>query len=249
MHITAKQVVPIPSATVVLVRDARNGPEVFLALRKKNAAFGASYVFPGGGIDPVDKNFESNVTDNENKVINDYLDLKTGGFEYFSAAIRELFEEAGILLVLNNKKQFPEHLNLQQYRDLIYSKRLCWNDFIDENSLNLDHNKLVYFSYWVTPLYLSRRYTTRFFITEIPAKQEASHCGKELIDSRWITAKEALIARRKKEINIPYPTAITLMQIRRFGRVSEILAWAKNRSIVGVPCYFPELTETERQDI
>ena len=249
MHITAKQVVPIPSATVVLVRDARNGPEVFLALRKKNAAFGASYVFPGGSIDPVDKNFESNVTDNENKVINDYLDLKTGGFEYFSAAIRELFEEAGILLVLNNKKQFPEHLNLQQYRDLIYSKRLCWNDFIEENSLHLDHNKLIYFSYWVTPLYLSRRYTTRFFITEIPTKQEASHCGKELIDSRWITAKEALIARRKKEINIPYPTAITLMQIRRFGRVSEILAWAKNRSIVGVPCYFPELTETERQEI
>ena len=249
MHITAKQVVPIPSATVVLVRDARNGPEVFLALRKKNAAFGASYVFPGGGIDPVDKNFESNITDNENKVINDYLDLKTGGFEYFSAAIRELFEEAGILLVLDDKKQFPEHLNLQQYRDLIYSKRLCWNDFIDENSLHLDHNKLVYFSYWVTPLYLSRRYTTRFFITEIPAKQEASHCGKELIDSRWITAKEALIARRKKEINIPYPTAITLMQIRRFDRVSEILAWAKNRSIVGVPCYFPELTETERQEI
>ena len=249
MQITAKQVVPIPSATVVLVRDALNGPEVFLALRKKNAAFGASYVFPGGGIDPVDKNFESNISDKENRIINDYLNLKTGGYEYFSAAIRELFEEAGILLVLNDKKQFPEHLNLKQYRDLIYSKALCWNDFLKDNSLHLDHKKLIYFSYWVTPLYLSRRYTTRFFITEIPVKQEASHCGKELIDSCWITAKEALIARRKKEINIPYPTAITLMQIRRFDCVNEILEWAKNRSILGVPCYFPELTETERQEI
>ena len=73
----------------------------------------------------------------------------------------------------------------------------------------------------------------------------ASHCCNELIDSCWLTPKEALLARRKKEINIPHPTAITLMQIRELSGVKEILAWAKQKNNFGIPCYFPELTSSE----
>ena len=56
---------------------------------------------------------------------------------------------------------------------------------------------------------------------------------------------DAFIARRKKEINIPHPTAITLMQIRDFKSVKEILEWAKIKFNEGIPCYFPELTASE----
>ena len=245
MEITDKFIEPLPSATVLLIRDSAKGPEVLLVLRRKEAVFGSSYAFPGGVIDPVDQLAEHYLKKAEKASINRQLEVRSGGFSYFSAAIRELFEEAGILYAVSKDGNFPGHLNLDTIRNQLNMKTLCWDQFLKENQLHLNYKELIYFAFWITPLYLSKRFTTRFFLAEIPSKQVASHCGNELIDSCWLTPKEALLARRKKEINIPHPTAITLMQIRELSGVKEILAWAKQKNNFGIPCYFPELTSSE----
>lgn len=249
MEITDKFIEPLPSATVLLIRDAEKGPEVLLVLRRKETVFGANYVFPGGGVDPVDEMAEHYLNKEEKVFINRQFAVSSGGFAYYSAAIRELFEEAGILYAVSSDGTFPDHLDLDQIRNQLNMKSLCWDQFLKENQLRLNYQQLIYFAFWITPLYLSRRFTTRFFLAEIPRKQVASHCGNELIDSCWLSPKEALLARRKKEINIPHPTAITLMQIREFISTEEILAWAKQKNDLGVPCYFPELTSSEREGI
>ncbi len=245
MKITDKFVEPLPSATVLLARDAEDGPEVLLLLRRKKASFGSSYVFPGGMVDKTDIILEADLDIDLRKTINQKLDLLSGGYSYYSAAIRELFEEAGVLLVVDIDGEFPSYLDIEGYRNQLNTGKINWDKFLDDNQLSLDYSNLTYFAFWVTPLNLSRRFSTRFFISAMPSNQTASHCGNELIDSRWMPPRDALIARRKKEINIPHPTAITLMQIRDFNSVKEILEWAKIKFNKGVPCYFPELTASE----
>lgn len=245
MKITDKFIEPSPSATVLLIRDSSSGPEVFLVLRRKEASFGASYVFPGGVIDPVDNSINEYFDDRAKNLIDKQLDLSSDGFSYLSAAIRELFEEAGILYAKSDKGELPKPHELQLFRDQLNSKSLSWSQFLKENKLRLCHKDLIYFAFWITPLYLSRRYTTRFFCAKLPKNQIASHCGNELINSCWLSPKEALLARRKKDISIPHPTAITLMQIRGFANANEIIEWARQKLTLGVPCYFPELTTSE----
>jgi len=218
---------------------------VFLLLRRKEASFGSSYVFPGGVVDKTDLTLEVDIDINQRKTINKNLDLLSGGYSYYSAAIRELFEEAGVLLALDIDGEFPSYLDVEGYRNRLNMKEISWDKFLDDNQLSLDCSNLTYFAFWITPLNLSPRFSTRFFISAIPSNQTASHCGNELIDSRWMSPRDALIARRKKEINIPYPTAVTLMQIRDFNSVKKILEWAKIKLNEGVPCYFPELTASE----
>jgi len=245
MKITDKFVEPLPSATVLLVRDTEDGPEVLLLLRRKKASFGSSYVFPGGVVDKTDITLEVDLDIDQRKTINKKLDLSSGGYSYYSAAIRELFEEAGVLLAVDIDGEFPSYLNIEGYRNQLNMGKISWDKFLGDNQLSLNCGQLAYFAFWITPLYLSQRFSTRFFVSEIPSNQSASHCGNELIDSRWMTPRDALIARRKKEINIPHPTAITLMQIRDFNSVKEILEWAKIKFNEGIPCYFPELTASE----
>ena len=108
MKITDKFIEPLPSATVLLIRDSSSGPEVFLVLRRKEASFGASYVFPGGVIDPVDNSINEYFDDRAKNLIDKQLDLSSDGFSYLSAAIRELFEEAGILYAKSDKGELPK---------------------------------------------------------------------------------------------------------------------------------------------
>tara|TARA_B100000212_G_scaffold151027_1_gene113611 strand:- start:444 stop:1205 length:762 start_codon:yes stop_codon:yes gene_type:complete len=245
MKITDKNIEPSPSSTVLLVRQGKAELEVLMMLRKKNTSFGSSYVFPGGVLEKADTKEEEALSLKEQNLFNEKLNLETGGFAYFSAAIRELFEEAGILLALDKKGDFPDYLDINDYRKKLNSGELNWNEFLRQTELTMNHERLVYFSFWITPLRLTHRFTTRFFITEMPANQFANHCGHELIDTKWMSPRDALIMRRKKEINIPHPTAITLMQIREFKYTQDVMQWGSKKSDQGIPCYFPELTAAE----
>jgi len=80
MKITDKFIEPLPSATVLLIRDGQSGPEVFLVLRRKEASFGASYVFPGGIVDPVDKTMNGHLDDSAKDLMDKQLDVGSGGF-------------------------------------------------------------------------------------------------------------------------------------------------------------------------
>ena len=80
-----------------------------------------------------------------------------------------------------------------------------------------------------------------FFLALLPKDQLATHCGGELIDSRWMSANEALIANQDGDISIPYPTLVTLRQMSELNSLQSLLDWADERTKVGVPCNFPSM--------
>ncbi len=227
------------SSTVVVVREGDCGPELLMVLRHAKSAFGASYVFPGGVLEDTDENigaFFSGLNDASASAV---LDLPVGGAAFFSAAIRELFEEAGILLARTTGGDWVNTGPFSTQRDDLNGGRLLWADFVRDNDLTLAYDALHYFSFWVTPREVSKRFSTRFFIAALPDKQEAEHCGGELTDSRWMGPAEAIAADKTGEIDIPHPTQLTLRKLSEFGSVKSMLQWAAQCAKAGVACYLP----------
>lgn len=232
---------PRPSATVVLLRDATAGPESLLVLRHARTAFGASYVFPGGMVEEGDAGVGQYC---------DGLQPGTTGFEpddgtaWYSAGIRELFEESGILLACRNSD--PERLVadnvFDEYRHAVHTGELAWTDFLQANELRLACDRLSYFAWWVTPRHFEKRFTTRFFIAQAPRGQAASHDGKELTDSCWMRPADAL-QRAGKDFTLPPPTRAVLHDLGRHDDVKSALDWAAEQQAAGVRCILPAMLQ------
>jgi 8-oxo-dGTP pyrophosphatase MutT (NUDIX family) len=242
----AEAMQPLPSATVVLVRDGRSAPEVFLVHRPAGAAFGASYVFPGGLLEPADGKVggRSGLTA---QTADRCLAVKHGGLDYYSAAIRELFEETGVVLARNGATgEYPD--DAAALRRQLNAGAVSWDDFLEQQNLLLECESLHYFAYWITPRARPRRFSTRFFLASMPQGQSASHDGEELTDSRWATAADAIAANDSGDIALPPPTLATLRDLREFGRVEELLAWARRRSETGVVRILPAILSSDGRD-
>lgn len=227
-----------PSSTVVLARAAAGAPELLLVRRHERSAFGGAHAFPGGVLEDAD----SRVGDHCSGISAREADALLGvdqALAYFSAAVRELFEESGVLLATPGKPG----VDLTAARDALNDGTLDWQSFVADNDVRLDCGELCYFSFWITPEALPRRFSTRFFLAAMPAGQDAQHCGGELTDSCWMTAEEALAARRGGSIALHFPTIKTLEALARHGTVEELLEWAASRSREGVPCIFPEIKD------
>ena len=139
---------PIPSSTVILIRDVGKGPEILLVLSHKKVSFGANYGFPGGTLEPIDELTLNNDAVKSEKM-NNILGLSSGGPAYYSAAIRELFEEVGVLLVYKADNSGIDNRALESYRDKVNKGCVSWIDFLHHNHLLLDYNSLHYFSFWI----------------------------------------------------------------------------------------------------
>jgi 8-oxo-dGTP pyrophosphatase MutT (NUDIX family) len=230
-----------PSATVVLVRDGNDGPELLLVLRHANTSFGASYVFPGGVLEEADDLVGSHCAGLNDAGANAVLGTTQGGSAYFSGAIRELFEEAGVLLAHTGTGEWVDSGYYGAMRDDLNAGKLMWADFLQENNLTLAYDALQYFSFWVTPRELPKRFSTRFFIAALPSGQVATHCGGELTDSCWISASEAIIASNAGKITLPRPTVQTLQELRKFRSIDAMLSWAAQRRRSGVRAFRPAI--------
>ncbi len=99
---------------------------------------------------------------------------------------------------------------------------------------------LHYFAHWETPVDLPKRWSTRFFLAELPPGQDATHDGSETTDSRWISAIEALRLGRTGDMTLPVPTVSTLESLSDFDSVIEMLDWAKDRFAQGIEKILPE---------
>ena len=179
-----------PSSTVVLVRPGANEPELFMVRRHAESSFGAAYAFPGGVVDPEDRRVHEFCTGLSTFDADANLGVKGSGLDYYSAAIRELFEESGVLLADVDKVAE----GLQVARDALNDGSDNWDDFVCRNTLLLDCASLHYISHWVTPQSMARRYSTRFFLAALPDGQRALHCGGELTESCWNTGLPKVIA-------------------------------------------------------
>jgi len=205
--------------------------------RHEDSSFGAAYAFPGGVIDYEDTIVHDYCRGLDEHTANARLGIRTGGLDYYSAAIRELFEESGVLLASSDS--FDEDVCI--VRDALNAGDDNWADFVKRNKLQLDCDQLHYISHWITPTNQPRRYSTRFFVAELPPGQVASHCGGELTDSRWISAHDMLEAGRAGEAVLHFPTIKTLESVARHKTMEALLEWARACVEWGVTSMLPAI--------
>ncbi len=233
---TAAVAVARPSSTVVLLRDNGAAPEVLMVQRHAASAFGAAYAFPGGVVEADDRGVHAHCAGLSAEDADVLLGTEHG-LDYFSSAIRELFEETGVLLARHGPVTVP----LGSLRDRLNDGSLTWHDFVAQNHMMLSCDALDYFSYWVTPDAVPKRYSTRFFVAELPEGQRAEHCGAELTDSVWLTASDVLAASEAGDMLLHFPTLKTLADISRHDSIASIRDWCRGLQDQGVPRIHPTM--------
>lgn len=227
---------PRPSATVVLLRESDRGPEILFVKRRSGDAFGDAWIFPGGVLDDDEHAARTCCCGLTEMEANSILDIVEGGLDYFSTAVRELFEETGVLLVNGTINESVGSTR----RDLI-DGNTGWSAFLTANELTVACDALFYFSHWITPTVMPKRWTTRFFLAELPAGQEAEPDGKEITESIWLTAEEALRHARDGRGKLPYPTRKTLESFAGLNSVQDFQTWARQRQASGISTIQPEM--------
>ncbi|HEX2139186.1 MAG TPA: hypothetical protein VHG33_05690 [Woeseiaceae bacterium] len=240
---------PRPSATVVLAREGIGAPELFLVHRDARASFGASFVFPGGLLDRSDCEADAFSSEFSGEMANRSLGLASGGLDYYCAAIRELFEETGVLLARHAGGAMvsgasAEQLELEAARSALNAGNLRWSEFLRQHELTLACDALRYFAWWITPRTRPKRFSTRFFLAALPDGQAAVHDGRELTDSRWSTAAAALASHESGELVLPPPTRATLKDLARSETLEQLLDWARRRAEAGVPRILPAIVDS-----
>ncbi len=229
--------VPRPAATLILVRDASAGMEVFMIRRTQAAAFmGGAHVFPGGGVDAGDASAElaAHCEGLDDAEASRLLGVERGGLAYWTAALRECFEEAGLLLAHDAEGSYADLNDAErlqvfaQWRESVRAGRATLADLCREHGLRLAAGRLAYYSHWITQPGRPRRYDTRFFVAEAPSAQTASHDNSETVDHLWIQPGEALARHQRGEIQLVFPTIKTLESIAGFDTAAALLAFARS---------------------
>ena len=237
--------VPIkPAATVMLVRDTvgHDGIEVFMLRRTLQAAFaGGMYVFPGGRLDDVDggaamEEMCDGLTDAR---ASELLQIEHGGLAYWVAAIRECFEEAGVLLARSaiggDEVRFDEPAIEDRFntaRHAVHDGKLDLIELCSTEGLRLMTDSIHYTAHWITPLGESRRFDTRFFVARAPTAQEPLHDDSETIASLWVRPADALERQRVGELLMLPPTIACLRFLESHATADAALAAA---ATIGVP--------------
>ena len=208
-------------------------------LRHAKTSFGSTYVFPGGLLETDDDGVAARCDGIDPVRANRILSVESGGIAYFSAAIRELFEEAGVLLARSADGKWADPAPFGDERDALNAGRECWSAFLERNNLRLACDALHYFSFWITPREIPKRFSTRFFAAALPNGQTATHCGTELTDSRWMSAQQALLENQEDGFELPHPTVVTLESLSDFVDTNAALGWAGQRLREGINCLLP----------
>ncbi len=198
------------AATVMLVRDAPDGGglEVAMLRRNLNSDFvGGAYVFPGGAVDPDDchTNLEAVCVGRSDADASERLGIERGGLAFWVAAIRECFEEAGVLLARRADGDVitftdPEvDARFIEHRRAVDSGERRLVEVCAEEGLRLAVDGMHYFSHWITPEGPPRRYDTRFFVAAAPPEQYPLHDDRETIANLWVRPQDALDAAKRGE--------------------------------------------------
>jgi 8-oxo-dGTP pyrophosphatase MutT (NUDIX family) len=235
------------ASTVVLLRPSASRFDVFLVKRHDRMTFmGGAHVFPGGRVDDADRGDASDdICDGAAGAIGamNGVDPSTA-IGHHVAAIRELFEEAGVLLARRHNGRIvdfhepEEAARFRAYRHELATGTRSMRDVARREHLRLALDALVYFAHWVTPEIEARRFDTRFFLSAVPAGQEPVHDDEETIDSVWIDPADAVEQCRRDAIALPPPTWTTLRTLSRFGNIDELTEWARRRPVVRVQPWF-----------
>jgi 8-oxo-dGTP pyrophosphatase MutT (NUDIX family) len=222
-------------ATVMLVRDGQHHLrplEVFMLRRHPRTAFGSVHVFPGGVVDPTDDDpaldaLCPGLSDADASV---QLGVAAGGRAFWVAAMRECFEEAGVLLARRadgSTVRFDEHpavdQRFEEHRRSVHAGARSFADVLRAESLVLQAEAVRYFSHWITPEGQPKRFDTRFFLARAPEGQTYAHDNAELIDSGWVRPSDALARHARGDFDLIGPTIRTLEDIGAYATCDELL--------------------------
>ena len=223
----------VPAATVLLVRDGREGLEVFMVVRHHQIDFAAgAMVFPGGKVHADDG--QPDVRERCDGVAG----LDDAALAFRVAAIREAFEECGVLLArpagTDRLVSAAEATPLESYRQRLERSEVSMADFLAGANLHLACDLLVPFAHWITPVFMPKRFDTIFFVAAAPADQLAAHDGTESVDSVWVRPADALAAAERGERTIIFPTKLNVMKLGESSSVADAFARARRTPIVTV---------------
>jgi len=233
----------VPSATLIVIRDAEPGLETLLMRRHALAGFVAgAHVFPGGVVDPGDHDPALvELADGLDDVgASQQLGLESGGLSYWVAAVRECLEEAGLLYVrpvdrAANGPHHPAERDLARLRLSIEHGDIGLADWCRRNGLVLTLRDLAYVAHWITPAGLPRRYDTRFFVAVAPEGQVASHDDRELVSCEWLRPRDAVAADDAGEIELILPTRRLIEFLDRFATTAEVMRFARVHAAASAP--------------
>jgi 8-oxo-dGTP pyrophosphatase MutT (NUDIX family) len=221
-----------PAATVMLIDD-RPDLQVFMMERHANTVFaGGMWVFPGGAVDAGDDPaaFQEISIHRSDAEASELMSLDSGGLAYYIAAIREAFEEAGILLALDKESLQPLDLSepvverrFQQHRDDINDSNRNFIEIVKEEALILDAGEMHYIARWVTPLGPPRRFDARFFIARMPSNQTPIHDDGELVHSQWMSPREILRQAEAEKMVLMSPTLRMVKNLALFDSAEQVI--------------------------
>lgn len=222
---------PYPSATVLLLRNGdRNNLEVFMVVRHENISFmGGALVFPGGRVDAADHVLAEAYRGAEIPFAQ--LPLRV-------AAIRETFEEAGVLLVRDKATgQLIDHARVAQLQDARARVADDSGEFaklLAAENLTLALDLLIPYAHWITPVTSTKRFDVHFFAAAVSSDQVASHDLSETVDSHWLTPAEATAGGASGRFQLRFPTRMNLRPLLKAKNVEEALTICRARPIVTV---------------
>lgn len=233
---------PRPASTVVLLRDAGGGVEVLLLRRHRRSGFAAgAWVFPGGVVDARDRD----------AALVDRLAGPTPGewarrlgmvdageaLGYVAAAIREAFEETGILLADPDGVSPPPadaaHA-LEVARRALLNDVVSLRDVVVGNGVRLAGGELIYIAHWITPLPEPRRYDTRFFAAHAPAGATCTVHDEEMTDALWLRPADAVARFEAGEMKLLPPTVHTLRRLSLYASWAQIRAWMADAPVPAI---------------
>ena len=226
-----------PAATILLLRDGPKGLEVFMVVRHHAIDFASgALVFPGGRVEDSDH----------------ALGERLGGTAFQLAAIRETFEECGVLLARarDNASVIDADTLLRvenEHRAALNAGSIEFGTILDAHGLIPATDLLVHYAHWITPSHQPKRYDTQFYLAEAPAAHVAVHDGHESVDSIWISPNDALVGTEEGRYVLVFATQMNLVKLSRFTTVREALDAARSSTVVTVQPRATKLDETRRK--
>lgn len=230
------------ASTVLLLREAANGMEIFMVQRNRQIEFSSgALVFPGGSMDPGDREIATDST----------LVADRGGLDVDTAAIRiggirETFEESGILLARprgsSSLVSAEKATALGAQREALDEGKVSFGDILRQHELTPAIDLLALFAHWITPVNLPKRFDTHFLLALAPSDQIGKHDGRESVDSIWLSPKAALGAADSGRYNLPFPTIRNLIKLDKLGTARAAMDFAHATPVVTV---VPEMSRNE----
>lgn len=219
---------PRMAATVMFVRDGDSGPEVFMLRRVVTMAFAPStWVFPGGGVDPRDAAHDLPwAGPPASEWAAELQTSESAARELVAAAVREVFEECGVLLAGPSPDSVIGDVSGRDWHDrrrALLERDLSLAEVLIEQGLAIRSDLLSYRAHWITPEFESRRYDTRFFAAAVPTGQRADDQTTEADTSAWVRPAELIDQFRSSEALVLPPTLVCLEQLAGAASAADFL--------------------------